>query len=225
MFEEGRQYANRNGRYTVLSVSDRTMKVQYEDGTEADLNIGIQIRIWENILAEEEVRHRRSSRAAKRGGLLANNFFVRAVRANDIESLFVKGWKETATAADIVSKQIARSDRLIYFAIEEQKFFTVATITSEVNVAGGIVDKDDNGEPVINFSVDIDAQASDLEKAVSLSSVEFESQSDIVSLLNQPGNFVPITEDEFELLAELLTELTEEDDEDFGDTNEEEYED
>ncbi|MBW1812006.1 MAG: hypothetical protein JRJ87_27725, partial [Deltaproteobacteria bacterium] len=198
MFEQGRQYANRTGRYTVVEIGKPKMTVQYEDGAIAELNMGIQNRIWENILVEEEVRHTRSGRVGKRRGLLVNKFFVRTVGVNEVEGLFMKGWKEQASAADIVSKHIARGDRLIYFAIEGQRFFTVATITSDVNVASAkTLDDDQDGGPVVVFSVDIDAQALALEKGVALNSIEFESQSDIKTLLNQQGSYVSITEDEF----------------------------
>jgi hypothetical protein len=65
-----------------------------------------------------------------------------------------------------------------------------------------------------------------MENAVTVDSVEFESQSNIKKLLGNSEEYVPITEDEFELLAELLTEVSEEeDDDDLVDDDEDEFED
>ncbi len=63
MFEVNGSYANRKGRYTVLEVNPPRMLVRYEDGSEAELNMDIQERIWQNIAAEIEARE--SSRAAR----------------------------------------------------------------------------------------------------------------------------------------------------------------
>ena len=46
-------------QYKVLSIDGQTMSVRYEDGTEADLKIHIQERIWENIVAEQEPKSTR----------------------------------------------------------------------------------------------------------------------------------------------------------------------
>jgi hypothetical protein len=75
------------------------------------------------------------------------------------------------------------------------------------------------------FPIDLDAQVINLEKAVTLDSVELESVSDVKKVLGRVGSYVKINEDDFELLAELLTEITEEDEEDEEIEEEEEFED
>ena len=45
MFEVNGEYANRKGKYTVLALTPPKMKVQYEDGSVANVNINIQARI------------------------------------------------------------------------------------------------------------------------------------------------------------------------------------
>jgi hypothetical protein len=62
-FEVNGTYANRIGQYTVLAVNPPKMKVRYEDGSEAELNMAIQARIWENIEAEMEAKQ--ASRMAR----------------------------------------------------------------------------------------------------------------------------------------------------------------
>ena len=78
-----------------------------------------------------------------------------------------------------------------------------------------IVDDDVERRTVaVRFApLDVDARALNLEKAVSIDSVEFESQPDIKKLLGDLQAYVPISEDEFELLAELLTEASEDEEE------------
>jgi hypothetical protein len=54
MFEINGVYANRKGEYTVIALNPPRMTVRYADGTEADLKIEMQERIWENIRVEYE---------------------------------------------------------------------------------------------------------------------------------------------------------------------------
>ena len=56
MFELNGVYRNRIGEYTVLALNGPRMTVRYADGSEAELNVNIQARIWENIVAEQEAR-------------------------------------------------------------------------------------------------------------------------------------------------------------------------
>lgn len=72
------------------------------------------------------------------------------------------------------------------------------------------------------FSIDIDAEAHSLKQAVSIDSVELESYPNLMKMRLQPESFLKMSEDDFELLAELLTEVSEDDEEDLED--EEEYE-
>lgn len=51
-FEVGGKYRNRRGDYKVLSIAGGKMRVRYSDGSEQELTISTQTRIWENIQAE-----------------------------------------------------------------------------------------------------------------------------------------------------------------------------
>ncbi len=72
MFEVNGEYANRKGKYTVLAIDGPIMSVRYEDGTHADLKINIQQRIWENIVAEQELASSKSA-ARKSSSRVWNN--------------------------------------------------------------------------------------------------------------------------------------------------------
>jgi len=228
-FKEGKQYANRKGNYTVLEVSEPKMTVQYEDGSTAELNIAIQYRIWENIVAEEELRSSRArQRSAKHAKASTTQYFVRPANSLKAEELSVKGWKEHVRESQASAVKIALGDRLIYFSIENQAFFAVATVTGGPAEPTRRDHPPDShaDDPVLLFPLDIDAQALNLENAVPIDGVEFESQPNIKKRLGDVDDYVPITEDEFELLAELLTEASEdEDDDDIVDDDEEEFDD
>ena len=217
MFEVGGHYSNRIGEYTVLEISEPRMKVQYKDGSTAELSIHIQQRIWENIQNEQEAQRSRSTRTKKKSTSTGNNFFIRSIKMLDAEQIMVPGMRERGPAKEVTRKRIDQGDRLIYYAIENGAFFAVATITgkpSKPTAKDQRTEKTD--EELLYFTVDVDARITDFAKAVPFESVEFEEESKIGELIGKGGSFAPITEDEFEILAELLTESTEDEEEDAG---------
>ncbi len=54
-FQVGQKYRNRDGEYTVVSISDPTMVIRYADGRTVESPIQLQARIWERIQEEEEL--------------------------------------------------------------------------------------------------------------------------------------------------------------------------
>lgn len=226
MFEVNGVYANRRGQYTVLEVSPPRMRVRYEDGTEAELNIDIQERIWENIAAEQEARASRSSaRAARRATLtLEAQHFIKVISIPAVDEFTFPGWPEQVVLVKSPeqAEQIKGGDRLIFYAIEARTFFAVATLTGPAFEA----DPKEyfftiNADSMFFSPIDIDAVSSSLEKGVDVDTVELESQPNFKRLRLEPETFLPINEDDFELLAELLTEVAEEEEEE---EEEEEYE-
>ncbi len=216
MFEVGGTYSNRIGRYTVLEINEPKMMVQYENGTKAELNINIQYRIWENIIADDEVASNRANQSKKRTSNQGTRFFVRPVNSLTADSLNARGVKEQITLEELAELKIDQGDRLIYYAMESQVYFAVGTITGEAakptardKRAGKGLDKS-----VLLLPVEVDARAARIDSAVAVDSMEIESQPDIREMLQRAESFISISEDDFELLAESLTEATEEDDED-----------
>jgi hypothetical protein len=222
MFEINETYANRRGKYVVLAVNPPKMQVRFEDGSHAELNMDIQQRIWENIQAEVEARSASRSRL-HRDRTSTTQFFIKPISILAAEELTFPGWQERVAATRSTGQEIRSGDRLIYFAIEAQVFFAVATITGDSFESGK--NKDEEGRQVQFFPIDLDAHAHNLDKAVTLDSVELESQPNLKKLLNQPDTYIAISEDDFELLAELLTEVAEEEDDDEDDEEEEDEED
>ncbi|MGH2537263.1 MAG: hypothetical protein ACRDHL_07700 [Candidatus Promineifilaceae bacterium] len=221
MFEVGGNYSNRNGHYIVLEINDGRMLVRYDTGLTAELNMEIQSRIWENIVVEEEARQSRVARVTRRGVGMGAHHYIKPVSVIAAEDLVVPGWQEKATVGT-EGKELRSGDRLLYLAAESQVFFAVATITGITEAAAKGGDKAD--APNRTYSVDLDAHAPNLESGVALDTVELESQPDIRNLIARLDFFIPINEDEFEIIAELLTEVTE-DEEEEEEEEEEEFED
>jgi len=225
MFEENGVYANRKGKYTVLEVNPPKMRVRYDDGSEAELNMNVQARIWENIAAEMEAQEaKRSARAARQAGIV-NQHFLKTISLPDTDDHTFPGWPErvlmASTPEDV--ETVKKGDRIIVYLIEPQVFFAVATITSdpfEDNPKDYFFNSDQ--QQAYFFSIDIDAEAHSLKQAVSIDSVELESYPNLMKMRLQPESFLKMSEDDFELLAELLTEVSEDEEEELED--EEEYE-
>jgi hypothetical protein len=223
MFELNGVYRNRIGEYTVLAMNGPKMTVRYQDGTEAELNIGIQERIWENIVAEQEVR------AASGRHLRQSNkdttHYIKVVSIPPGEGLVFPGWQERVVMAPApeMAQRIKSGDRFIYYALEAQTFFAVVTITGDgFEAATKQYTFTTDAARAYFFQTDVDATVPSLDHGVTIDSVELESYPDFGKLHMEPESFFRISEDDFELLAEALTEITEDDEEETEDY--EEYE-
>lgn len=215
MFELNGVYRNRIGEYTVLALKGQRMTVRYTDGTEAELNVGIQARIWENIAAEQEARAA-SSRHMRQSNKDTTHY-IKAVSLPPGEELVFPGWQERIVMVPNpeMAQRIKSGDRFIYYAVEAQTFFAVVTITGEMFEANPKNHTFTTElERAAFFPTDVDATVPDLEHGVSVDSVELESYPDFGKLHIEPETFYRISEDDFELLAEALTEITEDEEED-----------
>lgn len=232
MFEVNGTYANRIGEYTVLAINPPKMRVRYtEDGSEAELKIELQARIWENIAVEYEAKvASRSARAAKRTAVPTANHYIKVISVPDVDEMTFPGWSERVVMAPSAESNITlqSGDRLIFYALETQTFFAVATVTGEPKTTNPkeffFTVAMESAE---FFPLDIDAVSSKLDKGADIDSVELESQPRFKRLRLEAEAFYPINEDDFELLAEALTEVAEDEEdeaEDEADYDEEEDE-
>jgi hypothetical protein len=201
------------------------MTVRYEDGVEAELNMDIQGRIWENIRAEQEAKAAsRSLRAARRSAQNTQHY-VKAISIPSEGEMVFPGWQERVVLAQEPHHiaQLKLGDRLIFYALETQTFFAVATITGPAFEADPKDYFYNLDSPSAYFlPIDVDAVSVSLEKGLAVDSVELESHPNFKKLRIEPETFLPLSEDDFELLAELLTEVSEDETEDIDE--EEEYE-
>lgn len=225
MFEVGQEYSNRRGRYTVLALNPPRMTVRFEDGSVVDLNIAIQERIWQNIVDDNEAARRKIARREARS-LTDARLYVRSIVVADADDRSPGALREQLSMMPAGAPVVQSGDRFIYYAIEPRVFFAVATVTgSPVETKRKAAAKKVGGEVVYIVPLDWDTQARNLEGAISLDAVELESEPNFRALLQKPENYLAISEDDFELVAELLTELTEDElDDDEGEDIEEEEE-
>ena len=129
-------------------------------------------------------------------------------------------------ALDKDPERLQSGDRIIYYALEPQIFFAVATITGDPKVTSPkdffyTVDQ----ATAHFYPVDMDAFATILEHGMRADSVELESYPKFRNMRLSPEMFLEISEDDFELLAETLTEVSEDEIEEEEDDDFEEEED
>ena len=226
MFEVDGTYANRRGTYKVLSIDGPVMSIEYDDGTTAEVQIAIQKRIWENIVAEQEIKDKRSRRPKRRRATTVKHF-IKIINVSPGEELTFPGWDERVVLAPTpeMAASIAKGDRLIYFSPETMTFFAVATVTGDAFEADPKKYTYTIPESEATFfQIDVDADTGTLEKGVTYDSVELESTVDLSPDSQPVESFIAISEDDFELLAEVLTEVSEDEEEDEELDEDEEYE-
>ena len=211
MFEVDGRYANRKGYYTVLSINPPKMTVRFDDGSIADLRIGIQERIWENLQAE--MAKASGSGSSRRGSHPAGTrFYIKSIPAITEDDMDLPNIKDYLVVFAMEGGEVKAGDRFIYLAYEQGIVFAVATITGEAARIKGAAYNDLTDVDV--FPVDIDTFVNRYNAAISVDSIELDSQPDFAKKLATPDAMLEITEDEFENVAEMLSEEFEEDDED-----------
>lgn len=218
MFEVNGTYANRKGSYTVVSISGSKMTVRYEDGSEATLSMSIQERIWENVVAERLAAAVKATKKRKTTTTTVSHY-IKTITVDDDESFDTPGLKQRVAVAS-TEQVMPPGDRLLYFSVDKRSFFAVATVTTKPK-QGKAKDYDfgDNRKgKVFVYPIDVDAQIILPENAIDLDSVEIESVDKNSEQLRMPDQFLKISEDDFELLGELIMETDAEIEESAEDT-------
>jgi hypothetical protein len=191
------------------------MSVTYDDGTATELRVNIQERIWENIQADLEAQAARQERRQRAGGI--GNFYLKTVESVTDDDLELPGLRDKLVIVENEHLPLRSGDRLIYYAVDHQVVFAVATITGDSKSINDTTFNLPGAHDVNVFPLDVDAYIKNLEHAVGIESVELESLPDVRTKLKLVDLFLAITEDEFELLAELVTEVSEDEDEEDDD--------
>lgn len=223
MFEVNGVYANRNGKYTVLALTPPKMTVRYEDGTEADLRINVQERIWENIEDEFTAAElsRMKSKKKKTAVGQENKFYIKVVSVSEGNDLTFSGWTERVVMQSLKEDdpKLEPGDRLLFYVLEAKAFVAVATITGKaknVPPSNYFFKVEDKGK-LDFFPIDIDAFVTTLDKGYTIDTIELESQPTFKKMTLDEEMLLEINEDDFELIAEYVTEVLEEIEEDLED--------
>ncbi|MEM7333713.1 MAG: EVE domain-containing protein [Chloroflexota bacterium] len=220
MFEVNGVYANRIGKYTVLAINGPKMTVRYEDGSEADLRISVQERIWENIEAEfraSELKNTKSKKKKRAPVGLDNSFYIKVVSVIEGNDLSYAGWSEKVVMESLKKEdpKMKAGDRLLFYVREVKTFVAVATITGKAKRANpsNYFYKVD-AKKMDFFPIDIDASVTHLDTGYTIDSIDLESQPNLKNFTLDEESLLEINEDDFELVAEMITEVVEEIEED-----------
>ena len=165
----------------------------------------------------------RAARERRENGV---GHYIKSLSMEVEEDLTLPSWRERVTVVEEGGPALRPGDRIIYYAVEDKVFFAVATVTGEQmeTVPKGFFYSEEEAKTLRFYPIDLDEHANDIRNAVKLDAVELESEPQFRSILQKPGVYLNVSEDDFELLAELLTEVTEEEITDFDDEEEEEEE-
>lgn len=211
MFEVNGVYANRKGEYTVVSLTPPLMRVRYTDGTEAELKISVQERIWQNIAVEYEAAKAKADRSSRRKTASEGEHYIKVISLPTVEELNFPGWAERVVMGPLDgSISLKSSDRPIIYALESKTFIAVITITGEAKQANpkkyfySVAEKEADF-----FPLDVDTVVTLPHNGVPVEAVELESQPSFKRIRSEPESFLTINEDDFELLAEAISEASE----------------
>lgn len=230
MFEVNGIYANRKGEYQVLAINPPKMRVRFlEGGSEANLRIELQVRIWENIVVEQEAQaDSQPPQISKPLAASSVNHYIKVISVPVVGEMSFSGWLERVVMASLSAEgsKLNEGDRLIFYALETKTFFAVTTLVGESITANP---KEYfftvHAETAQFFAFDIDATSGKLDNGAYIDAVELESQPNFKRLTLQAEAFLRISEDDFELLADALTEAVEDAEEEDDDEPFEEDED
>ncbi|VAW43392.1 hypothetical protein MNBD_CHLOROFLEXI01-5337 [hydrothermal vent metagenome] len=226
MFEVNGIYANRKGEYQVLEINPPKMRVRFiADGSEANLRIELQARIWENIIVERASQaDSQPSQISKSLAASSVNHYIKVISVPVVDEMSFSGWLERVVMASLSGEgnKLNEDDRLIFYALETKTFFAVATLVGESITANP---KEYfftvHAETAQFFAFDIDATSGKLGNGADIDAVELESHPNFKQLRLEAEAFLRINEDDFELLADALVEAVE-DAEEEDDTDDEE---
>ncbi len=128
IFEVGKEYRNRNGRYEVLEIGETKMRVRYEDGQEVNLTLAIQAQIWAGILLNEkseEAKPKRRKAPKKRG----------PKKADEREKLIAEILETDEAIFEILTRLVippGQIDLYSFFVKHADEFFSQQQIANEV---------------------------------------------------------------------------------------------
>ena len=233
-FEVNQQYANRNGRYTVLSSSSDKIHVRYDDGKEAHLKTSIQARIWNNMSIEQQasVGGRRKQADAVHESALAEDeqpigYYIKLINAPSLDEFSFPGWADNVLMVpdEAQAGSIKPDDRVLIYVLNAGNFVASVTVVGDMQMENPkvyfyttAVSQETAVSPLLPFfPIEVDAIAHNLMDGITCNTIGLDRLADFNKQLDGKSitaeSLIKINEDDFEGIAELLLELGEDDDE------------
>jgi len=236
-FQVNQQYANRNGRYTVLAVKGDQIHVRYDDGKEAHLKINIQARIWNNMTIEQQVsaarRNKRRDavhRSVFGDGEQAAGYYIKIINAPLLDEFNFPGWADNVLMVpdEEQAAAIHPDDRILIYVLNAGTFVASVTVTGDAQMESpkvyfypAAISKKIPLAPF--FPIEVDSAAKNLMDGISYNAVGIDKLADFNKQLKKDNieaeSLIKIDENYFESIAELLLDLSDDDEDD-----EDEYE-
>lgn len=213
MFELGETYRNRHGDYVVDAINGNKMDVTYANGDKATLNVAIQYRIWQNIVLDQEASApKQTKKSAVKVRVVRHH--VKTISISESE-LSIPGLKQRIAAAP-AKMNLEQGDRIIYFAVELKAYFAVVTVTGKPKKAKAkdYLYGEGDATQIAIYPIDVDNHIVNVDHVVNMEAIDLESLSSYKEDFLLRDQFYPISEDDFELIAEMIAESGEEDKDD-----------
>lgn len=232
-FEVNQQYANRNGRYTVIATVGDKIHVRYDDGKEAQLKTSIQARIWNNMSIEQQmsVSGRRKQQDAVHESALAEDeqpigYYIKIINAPSLDEFDFSGWADNVLMVpdETQATTIKPDDRVLIYVLNADNFVASVTVIGEVKMENPkvyfyttAVSQETGVSPLLPFfPIEVDAIAHNLMDGIACDAIGLDKLSDFNKQLEGKSiiaeSLININENDFESIAELLLELGEDDD-------------
>ncbi len=232
-FEINQQYANRNGRYTVIATVGDKIHVRYDDGKEAHLKTSIQARIWNNMSIEQQmsVGGRNKQADTTHESALADDeqpigYYIKIINAPSLDEFDFPGWADSVLMVpdETQAATIKPDDRVLIYVLNAENFVASVTIIGEAKMENPKVyfyTTAVSWETAVStlpfFPIEVDAVARNLMDGIACTAIgldkltDFNKQVEGKSIIAE--SLIKINENDFESIAELLLELGEDDDE------------
>jgi len=233
-FEINQQYANRNGRYTVLAINSDKIHVRYDDGKEAHLKTTIQARIWNNMSIEQQaaVGGQRKQQDTVHESALADGermigYYIKLINAPSLDEFSFPGWAENVLMVpdEAQAATIKPDDRVLIYVLNAANFVASVTVIGDMQMENPKVHFYTTAvsSPAPFFPTEVDAVAHNLMDGITYKAIGLDKLADFNKQLEEEyiiaESLIKINENDFENIAELLIELSEDDEDE-----EDEYE-
>ena len=114
LFEVGKSYKNRDGRYEVVAIAESKMRIRYESGREVEVTIAVQERIWQTMKDEAAVLKpdvKPAKSAGKKGNVWTSrgHAFTGLVETDFKDDVAGTDWRRRPSLGGLVALQLSEA--------------------------------------------------------------------------------------------------------------------